>query len=180
MHPDRPPLPLPQTFDRPLGEGMFFGRRVPVRTRLHLTHERYSEPAEINWFRLSEGQRAFIQIRPYILQGLKVYPPSADPELDSLFGRPGESPAYTSIRSGSAWYYPAVQGILLWELDLAPPSAPLTQSPTPICLPSGGPSRPPSWSCSPMPDFSSRLRGTPPTIKTPGIASSSRWGMHPT
>jgi hypothetical protein len=57
MRPEEPSsTPVPYwTHDRALGVGTFLGHRAPIRLKARLSTERYSEPAEINWFRRGEG-----------------------------------------------------------------------------------------------------------------------------
>jgi hypothetical protein len=128
MRPDRerqPPDPY-WTHDRALGVATLFGRRYPARVKAHLSPpERYSEPAEINWFGLGEGERAFVFMRTYLTLPTFAAPctrATTDPELDRLFGldEPPQS-VQRVIGTASAAYYPALHGLLIWEFHVAAP-----------------------------------------------------------
>jgi hypothetical protein len=83
---------------------------------------------------MAEGERTHIFMRPYLaisspLPASRRTPEaSPEPDLDDLFGTTVNDSLRTierAIGTASATYYPAVHGLLLWELDLTPPFRPL-------------------------------------------------------
>ncbi len=133
MHPDQPHLPVEPYWqhDRVIGMATFFGQPTPIRMKAHLFTERFFEPAEMNWFGLSEGERTYIFMRPYLTLPATVLPArprqSADPELDALFGSTQDQSKRKierAIGTASAAYYPAVHGLLVWQFHLSDPFRP--------------------------------------------------------
>jgi hypothetical protein len=129
MCPDREPSALEPywQYDRALNGGALAGHPAAFRLKAHLSSERYSEPAEINWFRRSEGERIRVFMRPYLTLPMSSAPRRAapDPELGSLFGLDDPNRRVArSIGVISATYEPALRGLLIWEFHLFAPFRP--------------------------------------------------------
>lgn len=113
--------------DRALNGGALAGHPAAFRLKAHLLSERYSEPAEINWFRRSEGERIRVFMRPYFTFPLSsaLRRAAPDPEMDPLFGLDDPNRrAARSIGVISATYEPTLRGLLIWEFHLFAPFRP--------------------------------------------------------
>lgn len=129
MRPDQDPPSLDPywQYDRALDVGSLTAHPARFRLKARLFTERYSEPPEINWFGLGEGERTHVFMRPYLTfpvsSALRRHAP--DPELDALFGL--DDPARRvdhAIGTASAVYEPALHGLLVVDLHLFVPFRP--------------------------------------------------------
>lgn len=133
MNPEhRPPFPEDDfwTHDHQIGEGVFYRQPQAIRLKLHQAAERFDHAGdpEIIPLQHHRGERLYFLAKPYILvpdvrvtMSLYPYPTPGDQgAIGEVASSDWEGMKHEEIGSSQAWYYPADQTLVLWEVDLHP------------------------------------------------------------
>jgi hypothetical protein len=103
-------------------------KKLPVRGKLHVSEERYSNDGlELVKLKTRQGVRAYVMMHPYVIVPNLVTTVIVNPKqyadagemLGKTAGTRVEGFRDVQIGNAQAWYYPEDQVLVLWECFLA-------------------------------------------------------------